>query len=77
MRRCIYVAFEIIDGANNLQGEVDDFLSGMEQRVCELGDDQNSRSSLHFREPIQKAMGEIQKCYLRKRQMDCSPVIRI
>ena len=28
LRRCIYVAFEIIDGANNLQGEVDDFLSG-------------------------------------------------
>jgi replicative DNA helicase len=69
LRRCIYVAFEIIDGANNLQGEVDDFLSGMEQRVCELGDDQNSRSSLHFREPIQKAMGEIQKM-LSKEEAD-------
>ena len=61
LRRCIYVAFEIIDGANNLQGEVDDFLSGMEQKVCELGDDQNIVSSVHFKEPIQKAMGEIQK----------------
>ncbi len=61
LRRCIYVAFEIIDGANNLQGEVDDFLSGMEQRVCELGDDQNTKTSVHFKEPIQKAMGEIQK----------------
>ena len=69
LRRCIYVAFEIIDGANNLQGEVDDFLSGMEQRVCELGDDQNSRSSIHFREPIQKAMGEIQKM-LSKEESD-------
>ena len=69
LRRCIYVAFEIIDGANNLQGEVDAFLSGMEQRVCELGDDQNSRSSLHFREPIQKAMGEIQKM-LSKEEAD-------
>jgi len=69
LRRCIYVAFEIIDGANNLQGEVDDFLSGMEQRVCELGDDQNLRSSLHFREPIQKAMGEIQKM-LSKEEAD-------
>ena len=69
LRRCIYVAFEIIDGANNLQGEVDEFLSGMEQRVCELGDDQNSRSSLHFREPIQKAMGEIQKM-LSKEEAD-------
>ena len=69
LRRCIYVAFEIIDGANNLQGEVDDFLSGMEQRVCELGDDQNSRTSLHFREPIQKAMGEIQKM-LSKEEAD-------
>ncbi|MAL84910.1 MAG: replicative DNA helicase [Opitutae bacterium] len=61
LRRCIYVAFEIIDGANNLQGEVDDFLSGMEQKVCELGDDQNIVSSVHFKEPIQRAMGEIQK----------------
>ena len=61
LRRCIYVAFEIIDGANNIQGDVDDFLSGMEQRVCELGDDQNTRTSIHFKEPIQKAMGEIQK----------------
>lgn len=69
LRRCIYVAFEIIDGANNLQGEVDDFLSGMEQRVCELGDDQNTRSSIHFREPIQKAMGEIQKM-LSKEESD-------
>ena len=69
LRRCISVAFGIIDGANNLQGEVDDFLSGMEQRVCELGDDQNSRSSLHFREPIQKAMGEIQKM-LSKEEAD-------
>ena len=69
LRRCIYVAFEIIDGANNLQGEVDDFLSGMEQRVCELGDDQNSHSSIHFREPIQKAMGEIQKM-LSKEEAD-------
>lgn len=69
LRRCIYVAFEIIDGANNLQGEVDDFLSGMEQRVCELGDDQNTRSSIHFREPIQKAMGEIQKM-LSKEEVD-------
>ena len=69
LRRCIYVAFEIIDGANNLQGEVDDFLSGMEQRICELGDDQNSRTSLHFREPIQKAMGEIQKM-LSKEEAD-------
>ena len=69
LRKCIYVAFEIIDGANNLQGEVDDFLSGMEQRVCELGDDQNTRSSIHFREPIQKAMGEIQKM-LSKEESD-------
>ena len=69
LRRCIYVAFEIIDGANNLQGDVDDFLSGMEQTVCELGDDQNTRTSIHFREPIQKAMGEIQKM-LSKEESD-------
>ena len=66
LRRCIYVAFEIIDGANNLQGDVDDFLSGMEQTVCELGDDQNTRTSIHFREPIQKAMGEIQKMHSKE-----------
>ena len=33
LRKCIYVAFEIIDGANQLQGSVDDFLAGMEQSV--------------------------------------------
>ena len=30
LRRCIFVAFDIIDGANDLQGNVDDFLSNME-----------------------------------------------
>ena len=44
LRRCIYVAFEIIDDANQLQGNMDDFLAAIEQRVCSLGDQTNVRS---------------------------------
>ena len=69
LRKCIYVAFEIIDGANQIQGDVDDFLAGMEQRVCSLGDEQNLRSSIPFKEPIQHAMEQIQRM-ISKEEMD-------
>ena len=69
LRKCIYVAFEIIDGANQLQGSVDDFLAGMEQRVCSLGDEQKVRTSIPFREPITHAMEQIQKM-LSREEMD-------
>ena len=61
LRRCIYVAFDIIDGANDLQGDVDDFLSNMEQRVCSLSDEQSIRSSIPFKEPIREAMAQIKR----------------
>ena len=69
LRKCIYVAFEIIDGANQLQGSVDDFLAGMEQSVCESGDEQNVRTSIPFREPITHAMEQIQRM-LSREEMD-------
>ena len=53
LRKCIYVAFEIIDGANQLQGSVDDFLAGMEQSVCELGDERPLEKNL----PTASALG--------------------
>ena len=69
LRKCIYVGFEIIDGANQVQGDVDDFLASMEQRVCSLGDEQNVRTSVPFREPIQHAMEQIQRM-LSHEEMD-------
>ena len=69
LRKCILVAFEIIDGANQIQGNVDDFLASMEQRVCSLGDEQNVRSSVPFKEPIQHAMEQIQRM-LSHEEMD-------
>jgi replicative DNA helicase len=69
LRKCIMVAFEIIDGANQIQGNVDDFLATMEQRVCSLGDEQNVRSSVPFKEPIQHAMEQIQRM-LSHEEMD-------
>ena len=69
LRKCIYVGFEIIDGANQVQGDIDDFLASMEQRVCSLGDEQNVRTSVPFREPIQHAMEQIQRM-LSHEEMD-------
>ena len=69
LRKCIYVAFEIIDDANQLQGNVDDFLSAIEQRVCSLGDQNNVRSSVPFREPVNHAMEQIQRM-LSHEEMD-------
>lgn len=69
LRKCIYVAFEIIDGANEIQGNVDDFLAGMEQRVCSLSDEQSVRSSIPFKEPIHHAMEQIQRM-VSKEEMD-------
>ena len=69
LRKCIYVGFEIIDGANQVQGDIDDFLASMEQRVCALGDEQNVRTSVPFREPIQHAMEQIQRM-LSHEEMD-------
>lgn len=69
LRKCIYVAFEIIDDANQLQGNIDDFLSGIEQRVCALGDQSNVRSSVPFREPVNHAMEQIQRM-LSHEEMD-------
>lgn len=61
LRRCIYVAFDIIDGANDLQGDVDDFLSNVEQQVCSLSDEHSIRSSIPFKEPIRDAMAQIKR----------------
>ena len=61
LRRCIFVAFDIIDGANDLQGNVDDFLSNMEQRVCSLSDEHSIRTSIPFKEPIRDAMAQIKR----------------
>ena len=69
LRKCIYVAFEIIDDANQLQGNIDDFLSGIEQRVCSLGDQSNIRTSVPFREPVNHAMEQIQRM-LSHEEMD-------
>ena len=69
LRKCIGVAFEIIDGANQIQGDVQDFLADIEQRVCSLGDDQNIKSSVPFREPVQHAMEQIQRM-LSHEEMD-------
>ena len=69
LRKCIYIAYEIIDGANHVQGNADDFLAGMEQKVCSLGDEQNERSSIPFREPINHAMEQIQRMLSRKKWM--------
>lgn len=69
LRKCIYVAFEIIDDANQLQGNIDDFLSGIEQRVCSLGDQSNVRASVPFREPVNHAMEQIQRM-LSHEEMD-------
>ena len=69
LRKCIYVGFEIIDGANQVQGDIDDFLASMEQRVFSLGDEQNVRTSVPFREPIQHAMEQIQRM-LSHEEMD-------
>ena len=69
LRKCIYVAFEIIDDANQLQGNVDDFLSGIEQRVCSLADQSNIRASVPFREPVNHAMEQIQRM-LSHEEMD-------
>lgn len=69
LRKCIAVAFEIIDGANQTQGNVDDFLASVEQRVCSLGDEQNVRTSVPFKEPIQHAMEQIQRM-LSREEMD-------
>ena len=63
------MGFEIIDGANQIQGDVDDFLATMEQKVCSLGDEQNIQTSVPFREPIQHAMEQIQRM-LSHEEMD-------
>lgn len=52
LRKCIYMAFEMIDGANQQPSNVEDFLVIFEQKVCSLGEDQNVRASIPFREPI-------------------------
>ena len=77
LRRCIYVAFEIIDGANNLQGEVDDFLSGMEQRVCECGRIKNPAHQSTFVNQYRKLWEKSKRCFLKKNQMDYLPDIKI
>ena len=69
LRKCIFMGFEIIDGANQIQGDVDDFLATMEQKVCSLGDEQNIQTSVPFREPIQHAMEQIQRM-LSHEEMD-------
>ena len=66
LRKCIYMAFEMIDGANQQPSNVEDFLANFEQRVCSLGDDQNLRASIPFREPIQHAMEQIQRMLSRE-----------
>ena len=66
LRKCIYMAFEMIDGANRQPSNVEDFLANFEQRVCSLGDDQNLRASIPFREPIQHAMEQIQRMLSRE-----------
>jgi replicative DNA helicase len=66
LRKCIYMAFEMIDGANQQPANVEDFLANFEQRVCSLGDDQNLRASIPFREPIQHAMEQIQRMLSRE-----------
>ena len=66
LRKCIYMAFEMIDGANQQPSNVEDFLANFEQRVCSLGDEQNLRASIPFREPIQHAMEQIQRMLSRE-----------
>ena len=60
------MAFEMIDGANQQPSNVEDFLANFEQRVCSLGDEQNLRASIPFREPIQHAMEQIQRMLSRE-----------
>ncbi len=66
LRKCIYVAYEIIDGADRQPSQVEEFIASLEQKVCSLGDDQNLRASVPFREPIQQAMEQIQKMLSRE-----------
>jgi len=66
LRKCILMAFEMIEGANRQQGNVEEFLSTMEQKICSLGDEQNLRASIPFREPIQHAMEQIQRMLSRE-----------
>ena len=56
----------MIDGANQQPSNVEDFLANFEQRVCSLGDDQNVRASIPFKEPIQHAMEQIQRMLSRE-----------
>ena len=64
LRKCIYVAFEIIDDANQLQGNIDDFLSGIEQRVCSLGD--QSSCFWYYSVRVNHAMEQIQNALARR-----------
>ena len=66
LRKCISTAFEMIEGANREQSNVEDFLASMEQKICSLGDEQNLRASIPFREPIQQAMEQIQRMLSRE-----------
>jgi len=66
LRKCIYIAYDIIDGANRQPSQVDEFLANLEQKVCSLGEDQNIRASIPFSEPIKQAMEQIQKMLSRE-----------
>ena len=66
LRKCIYIGYDIIDGANQQPSQVEEFLANLEQRVCSLGDDQNVRASIPFSEPIQQAMEQIQRMLSRE-----------
>jgi replicative DNA helicase len=66
LRKCIYIGYDIIDGANQQPSEVEEFLANLEQRVCSLGDDQNIRASIPFSEPIKQAMEQIQRMLSRE-----------
>ena len=66
LRKCIFVAYDILDGANRQPTQVEEFLSNLEQRVCSLGDDQNIRASIPFSEPIKQAMEQIQRMLSRE-----------
>jgi replicative DNA helicase len=69
LRKCIYMAFEMIDAANRQPDDVEDYLANFEQKVCSLGDEQNLRASIPFREPIKHAMEQIQ-CMLSREETD-------
>ena len=66
LRKCIFVAYDILEGANRQPAQVEEFLSNLEQRVCSLGDDQNIRASIPFSEPIKQAMEQIQRMLSRE-----------